>query len=76
MGPHRAKALHHRRPQARRDRARPFSGSGTTGPAARQLGRRYVGTDLNHNYHQLAIDRFAPTNSPPTTEPHNEPPEI
>jgi site-specific DNA-methyltransferase (cytosine-N4-specific) len=37
----------------------PFSGSGTTGAAARQLGRRYVGIDLNPAYHDLARDRFA-----------------
>ncbi|MFE9127041.1 DNA-methyltransferase [Streptomyces sp. NPDC007148] len=37
----------------------PFSGSGTTGAAARQLGRKYVGIDLNPAYHDLARDRFA-----------------
>jgi DNA modification methylase len=37
----------------------PFSGSGTTGAAARQLGRRYIGVDLNAAYHDLARDRFA-----------------
>lgn len=37
----------------------PFSGSGTTGAAARQLGCRYVGIDLNPAYHDLAKDRFA-----------------
>jgi len=37
----------------------PFSGSGTTGAAARQLGRRYMGIDLNPAYHDLAVDRFA-----------------
>lgn len=37
----------------------PFSGSGTTGAAARQLGRRYVGIDLNSAYHDLARQRFA-----------------
>ncbi|WP_030169061.1 DNA-methyltransferase [Streptomyces sp. NRRL S-813] len=36
----------------------PFSGSGTTGAAARQLGRKYVGIDLNPAYHDLAKDRF------------------
>jgi site-specific DNA-methyltransferase (cytosine-N4-specific) len=37
----------------------PFSGSGTTGAAARQLCRRYVGIDLNAAYHELARARFA-----------------
>ncbi|TVL89807.1 site-specific DNA-methyltransferase [Streptomyces sp. SAJ15] len=37
----------------------PFSGSGTTGAAARQLGRKYVGIDLNPAYHELAKKRFA-----------------
>lgn len=37
----------------------PFSGSGTTGAAARQLGRKYIGVDLNPAYHDLARDRFA-----------------
>ncbi|MBY8341851.1 site-specific DNA-methyltransferase [Streptomyces sp. KC 17012] len=37
----------------------PFSGSGTTGAAARQLGRQYVGIDLNPAYHDLARERFA-----------------
>jgi site-specific DNA-methyltransferase (cytosine-N4-specific) len=37
----------------------PFSGSGTTGDAARQLDRRYIGIDLNPAYHDLAKQRFA-----------------
>lgn len=37
----------------------PFSGSGTTGAAARRLGRKYVGIDLNPAYHELAKERFA-----------------
>ena len=37
----------------------PFSGSGTTGAAARELGRKYVGIDLNAAYHDLAMKRFA-----------------
>jgi DNA modification methylase len=37
----------------------PFSGSGTTGAAARHLGRRYIGIDLNPDYHDLARERFA-----------------
>jgi site-specific DNA-methyltransferase (cytosine-N4-specific) len=37
----------------------PFSGSGTTGAAARLLGRRYLGIDLSPAYHDLAVARFA-----------------
>ncbi len=37
----------------------PFSGSGTTGAAARHLGRKYIGIDLNPAYHDLARERFA-----------------
>jgi DNA modification methylase len=36
-----------------------FSGSGTTGAAARMLGRRYIGIDLRAEYHELAKQRFA-----------------
>ncbi|WP_246848708.1 site-specific DNA-methyltransferase [Pseudarthrobacter sp. NIBRBAC000502772] len=34
----------------------PFSGSGTTGMVARDLGRRYVGVDLNADYLKLSLD--------------------
>lgn len=33
----------------------PFSGSGTTGMAASKHGRKYVGIDLNADYHDLAL---------------------
>jgi DNA modification methylase len=33
----------------------PFSGSATTGMVAQQLGRRYIGIDLNPEYHDLAL---------------------
>jgi DNA modification methylase len=37
----------------------PFSGAGTTGVAARQLGRSYIGIDINPAYHDLARRRLA-----------------
>ncbi len=37
----------------------PFIGSGTVGAVAERLGRRWVGTDLNPAYHQLAKRRTA-----------------
>lgn len=36
----------------------PFSGAGTTGLAARRLGRRYHGIDLNPAFHSVALDRL------------------
>jgi DNA methylase len=38
----------------------PFSGAGTTGLAAVQLGRRYVGIDIAAGFHDEAIARLAP----------------
>lgn len=37
----------------------PFMGSGTTGIVAMQLGRHYVGTELNPEYQQMATRRIA-----------------
>lgn len=34
----------------------PFSGSGTTGLAAQQLGRKYIGIDLNPEYLKLSLE--------------------
>ncbi|MGW3427986.1 DNA-methyltransferase [Streptomyces melanosporofaciens] len=36
----------------------PFSGSGSTGVAARRSSRRYIGIDLNPAYHDLAVARM------------------
>lgn len=38
-----------------------FAGSGTTGVACAQLGRRFVGMELDETYHQLAVQRIAET---------------
>jgi DNA modification methylase len=36
----------------------PFSGTATTGLAARQLGRGYIGIDTNPDYHAIALHRL------------------
>lgn len=36
----------------------PFIGSGTTAIAARQLSRRFIGFEMNKEYHQIAIERI------------------
>ncbi|WP_199523910.1 DNA-methyltransferase [Micromonospora craterilacus] len=38
----------------------PFSGAGTTGVAALQLGRRYVGVDIGASFHDQALSRLRP----------------
>ena len=40
----------------------PFSGSGTTGVACLELGRRYIGIEKNKTYLQLSADRLAKVN--------------
>ena len=39
----------------------PFMGSGTTAQVAQQLGRKYLGCELNHNYKALQDQRVAQT---------------
>ena len=34
----------------------PFQGSGTTGLAAQQLGRKYIGIDINPDYLDLSLE--------------------
>jgi site-specific DNA-methyltransferase (cytosine-N4-specific) len=36
----------------------PFSGAGTTGLAAQRLGRRYIGIDLDPEFHDIALRRL------------------
>jgi DNA modification methylase len=40
----------------------PFSGAATTGIVAAQLGRQYVGIELNPEYIELAYRRFEEIN--------------
>lgn len=42
----------------------PFNGAATTGVAAKQAGRRYVGFELNPDYVRLSLDRLAATQPP------------
>jgi len=37
----------------------PFSGSGTTGLAAKNLGRKFIGSEISADYAQAAIERIA-----------------
>ena len=39
----------------------PFMGSGTTACVAKKLGRQYVGSEINEEYHQLSIDNIEQT---------------
>ena len=43
----------------------PFMGSGTTACVAKKLGRQYVGSEINEEYHQLSLENIAQT---PTIE--------
>ena len=36
----------------------PFSGSGTTCVAAKELGRNYIGFEIDKKYHQISLDRL------------------
>ncbi|GAA5109829.1 DNA-methyltransferase [Haloechinothrix salitolerans] len=53
----------------------PFSGAATTGLAARQLGRRYIGIDLNAEFNQIAKARLLqqPQHSAKKAQPHDRP---
>lgn len=39
----------------------PFTGSGTTGVVAKQLGRNFLGVEINPDYWKMATDRIATT---------------
>lgn len=40
----------------------PFLGSGTTALAAKRLGRKYIGFELNPDYYHIAVDRLEGVN--------------
>lgn len=46
----------------------PFSGSGTTGKVALDLGRGYVGLDVQFSYTELAVARLLGENAPVASE--------
>lgn len=46
----------------------PFAGSGTTGVACRQLGRRFLGWELNADYHAIAARRLRGDEAKPRPE--------
>ncbi|MCQ6246232.1 DNA methyltransferase [Streptomyces malaysiensis] len=58
MSPGAPAAVHRRRAPTPRVVLDPFSGTGTTGLAARQLGRSYLGIDLKPAFHSLAAARL------------------
>ena len=41
----------------------PFTGSGTTGVAAKRLGRNFIGIEINPDYQQMAAARIAALNT-------------
>ena len=47
----------------------PFIGSGTTAVATKQLGRNYVGIDINEGYCQIAEERIVQVQSRLLDEP-------
>jgi DNA modification methylase len=49
----------------------PFCGSGTTGAVACQLGRRFIGIELNPDYIKLAEDRIGRAVKPNTYQSRN-----
>ena len=42
----------------------PFVGSGTTAVAAKKLGRKYIGLDINKEYVEIALQRLKDISSP------------
>ena len=46
----------------------PFMGSGTTGVACVQTGRKFIGIELDPGYFQIAVDRIKNTPSPLTID--------
>ena len=36
----------------------PYMGSGTTAVACKELGRQYIGFEINEEYHKICVDRL------------------
>jgi DNA modification methylase len=56
----------------------PFMGSGTTAAVALQLGRKYLGCEINPDYEPLQRERIEASAAPPTARPRRratQPPE-
>ena len=51
----------------------PFMGSGTTGVAAAQLGRRFTGIELNEEYFEVAVKRVTDAYNQPSLFPAEKP---
>ena len=50
----------------------PFCGSGTTCVAAKNLGRRYIGIEIDPGYADIARGRIARTPEPLTGDPEKD----
>jgi site-specific DNA-methyltransferase (adenine-specific) len=52
----------------------PFMGSGTTGVAAVQMGRKFIGIEREHKYFEIACERIRQASAQGQLIPHEPPP--